>query len=238
MHTISNGRGAVAAQAAYAQSKAQNYVALQNGHVAQHNGPVDELVALTFRTMRHELGVSQATLARRAGASVTTIEALEAGAVHGLPGWSELRRIIAAYAAMVHADLSPIENRLRRYFDRPSQDTALTHDGTRQTVAHGRNGKRAQPVSAAHNLRPKKPALRRLVTLGLPLVVALGVATTAHTSPQSLFAVADTMPVSVRSFAQASLAMITPVKSHRAEGLLWIDAADPRTRKADRLKTR
>ena len=196
----------------------------------------DELVGLTFRTMRHELGISQATLARRVGASVTTIEALEAGVVRGLPGWSELSRIIAAYAAMVHTDLSPIENRLRWYFDQAdaTESMAFTHDGSRQAVSSNRSVARAKPVTAVRKTR----AWRRVLTVGIPLLAALGVATTAHTSPQALFAVADTMPISMRSFAQAGLAMITPVKSYRAEGLTWIEANDPRSRKSDRLKAR
>ena len=200
----------------------------------------DELVGLTFRTMRHELGISQATLARRVGASVTTIEALEAGVVRGLPGWSELSRIIAAYAAMVHTDLSPIENRLRWYFDQADagDSLALTHDGSRQSLSPNRTGRHAKPLVAVREPRRRTRAWRRLLTVGIPLLTALGLATTAHTSPQALFAVADTMPLSMRSFAQAGLAMITPVKSYRAEGLTWIEAADPRSRKSDRLKAR
>jgi DNA-binding XRE family transcriptional regulator len=196
---------------------------------------IDDLVGMTFRTMRHDLGVSQATLARRVGASVITIEALEAGAVRGLPGKSDLRRIIAAYAAMVHADLTPIEQRLFRYFEVPEQTNLISvRDQGHKPGTSKRPNRSTSKLGRVIGFL----SLRRVLTLGIPLLTALGVATTAHTSPQSLFAVADTMPVSMRSFAQAGLAMITPVKSHRAEGLLWIDTADPRSRKADRLKTR
>ena len=249
MFQVSSSRGAVAAQSAQLQTQVRSLQSASQRAASQsipltfaqpHATLADELVGLTFRTIRHDLGISQATLARRVGASVTTIEALEAGVVRGLPGWSELSRIIAAYAAMLHTDLSPIENRLRWYFDQADAGDrmALTHDGSRQPVSSNRTGMRAKPPAAEREPRRKKRAWRQLLTLGIPLLTALGVATTAHTSPQALFAVADTMPVSMRSIAQAGLAMITPVKSYRAEGLTWIEAADPRSRKSDRLKAR
>jgi DNA-binding XRE family transcriptional regulator len=227
MLSISSGRGAAADTTGAPRGHtrtAQTHQKYGQPALVTH----DELVALTFRTMRLELGVSQATLARRVGTSVTTIEALEAGLIRGLPGWSELKRIIAAYAAMMHTDLSPIENRLKWYFDLPGPNTPA-----RGRDSHTGKASVTKPVRRAGGL-----SLRRILTLGLPLLTALGVATAAQTSPQTLFAVADTMPASMRSIAQASLALITPVNSYRAEGLTWIDAADPRTRKGDRLKAR
>jgi DNA-binding XRE family transcriptional regulator len=234
MRSVSDGRGAVSDYPTALLSSANvSNPGLAAATSVDGRDEYDELIGLTFRTMREHVGASQAALAQHLGISEHVVEALEAGSAVGLPDRAEIQRVVAGYAHMVQADLTPIESRLLRHVE--VSQARIVPAGV--AVAPTLKAAGTPPKNVAKR-RTKSVWRKRALALGLPIVAALGVATTAQTSPQSLFAAVNTFPDSLRPFAYAGLNMMTPVKSHRADGLLWIEASDPRTRKADRLPGR
>jgi len=73
----------------------------------------DEELAVIFREMRRASGVTEEQIAGRLATSVSTIEALESGALSELPDWSELKRIVTTYAAQLGLDSRPILRRMQ-----------------------------------------------------------------------------------------------------------------------------
>jgi hypothetical protein len=72
----------------------------------------DEELAVIFREMRRALGVSREQIAGRLATPVTTVEALEHGALSDLPDWPEVSRIVTTYASQLGLDSRPILRRL------------------------------------------------------------------------------------------------------------------------------
>jgi hypothetical protein len=223
--------------------------------------PLDALTGMTFRTIREQSGLSRHVTAVRVGTTLAVIDALEVGNVAALPDTQELHRIIDAYSVIAAVDLGPIEHRIRRLMAPPIQapvvqapmTTGHMNDAIADTAtaaalaqpapsrdASARVTQRAVQPAPVPPQRVKQRRLSplRIVLAGVPLLAVLVVGTTAQTSPQTLLAAADSMPFIMRSVVYSGLAMITPVKTHRAEGLTWIEAADPRSRKTDRLPVR
>lgn len=72
----------------------------------------DAELATIFREMRRAADISAQQMAGRLATPVETIEALENGALLALPEWTELTRIVTAYAALLGLDSRPILRRL------------------------------------------------------------------------------------------------------------------------------
>lgn len=72
----------------------------------------DAELATIFREMRRAADVPREQMASRLATSIETIDALESGAINALPQWSELTRIVTAYAAQLGLDARPILRRL------------------------------------------------------------------------------------------------------------------------------
>jgi DNA-binding transcriptional regulator YiaG len=230
--------------------------------------PLDALTGMTFRTIREQSGLSRHVTAVRVGTTLAVIDALEVGNVAALPDTQELHRIIDAYSVIAAVDLGPIEHRIRRLMAPPIHapvvqallqagvsaghvDGVMTHAVPAEVRAQpapnratsAPMGRAAQPATQPVAAPPPRANRRqlsplRIVLAGVPLLAVLVIGTTAQTSPQTLLAAADSMPFIMRSVVYSGLAMITPVKTHRAEGLTWIEAVDPRSRKTDRLPVR
>jgi transcriptional regulator with XRE-family HTH domain len=230
-----NGRGTVQAnvreassQEAYQEASRPRSVSYSHSAFQQHPR-ADALTGLTFRTIREQEGLAISVLARRVGATPATIEVLESGQLSAFPGRAELTRLLAAYAVIAATDLTPIAQRLDKLLPH------LTEIERQQAAAHQEYfGEHHATQTLTQRTRFKS---MRVLLAGAPLLAILVLATTAHTSPQTLLAVTDTMPALMRGYAKSGLAMITPVKLTQSDGLVWIEVADPRSRKADRLMT-
>ncbi|MDA7947887.1 MAG: helix-turn-helix domain-containing protein [Hyphomicrobiaceae bacterium] len=77
----------------------------------------DTELATIFREMRRAMGVSRERIAGRLATSVETIDVLESGDLLALPEWSEVSRVVTAYAAQLGLDSRPILRRMKGQFD-------------------------------------------------------------------------------------------------------------------------
>ena len=74
---------------------------------------VDEDLGRLFCEMRRVVGGTAEEIADRLRAELTTIAALEEGAIRALPDWQETERVVSDYAALLSLDATPILDRLR-----------------------------------------------------------------------------------------------------------------------------
>jgi len=74
--------------------------------------PPDDEIAELFREMRQATGLSPGQIADELGTTVENINLLEQGQLSRLPPWTETRRIIRAYTALLGLDADPVMRRV------------------------------------------------------------------------------------------------------------------------------
>lgn len=125
----------------------------------------DAKLAAVFRQMRAIVGLSEAEMARRIGTNLSTVLDFEAGAVHALPAWPEIVRIVDRYAELSEIDPSPILSRLLTLIpaSAPTQPVPIQPIGPSASKPTAR--KLAPPITIA-----AKPTVRQALPPGPSLV--------------------------------------------------------------------
>lgn len=72
----------------------------------------DAEVAELFRDLRAATALSEMDLAARIGTRPDVVQALEQGALHALPPWTETCRVVNAYGTMLNLDVRPLLRRI------------------------------------------------------------------------------------------------------------------------------
>lgn len=226
---------------------------------------IDPVLGQLFRTMRTTLGRPPEVIASVIGTTTDVIARLEAGDLRALPPLPETRRLITAYGQILELDVRPILHRLEQQLEpqlalsrmpaatpappAPLPQVARLPTGpaaARAPVQHPLPARpRAAPTTATGPLQQVIAATaavagtlrHRARSAGWQKVVAavavagmLGALWLAGPIIGAVTATADLMPGS-RTGGSRQAAIRAP----GADGLVWIDVADPRTRKADRL---
>lgn len=214
-----------------------------------------------FLELRRALKLSMPEVARRLDTSVGVVEALETGDVRRLPPWPETIRIVSDYtrlggidplpmlevirsemkAAEATLDLAPRSDAainaqalINRLQEASRQAARAVNSGLPSASAAVRNVSLASLKAAALDVW-RRPRTRRekiwLVISGMlamAFVLALGDTRTAQT-------VASVLPSPLSDAVRGINDMLIRSVAPKREGLIWIDLADPRLRKSDKL---
>ena len=228
--------------------------------IDERSSGVDPVLANVFQTMRASVGLPPGDLVRVLRTRPEVLANLEAGRVRALPPLPETVRLIKDYGALLHIDIEPILSRIKEQTGekRPPLTAARATLGNRiKSIIHLALPARAQrQVAAPPSLRtvPKsiraEPAaqsstekaarrpgrrLRALVTAGISTALLMGAVWTAQSQPSTFYAAVDQLPPGLAKSLRRGLEMISLSLTSSRDGLTWIEANDPRRRKADKL---
>lgn len=91
------------------------------------------------------------------------------------------------------------------------------------------------PPARRPRRRFRLPSPRVAVWLGTPVAVAICVALVAKMAPQVLYSTVEAMPFAIRAPLRPSVDYLVTSTAPVRDGLRWVDAVNPRSRKSDRL---
>lgn len=200
------------------------------GEVAAHDAAHDDLRAEAARTqaarffydLRRGLRMARVAIANRVGTDASVIEALETGNLGALPPWPQTLRIVTDYARLVQLDPRPVLHAL--HFAISHRQQMLANEGLAKRL-YRKLCSIPRAFGEAHHQRSH--ALTWAAGVGVPAVLMGSLALTSGLQASQL----PRPLASMLGFDNAARA--ESIK--RLEGLVWIDAADPRQRRGDKL---
>jgi len=207
---------------------------------------VDSEVGQLFGELRKALGIPIPTLAAVLGTHPGTLTALETGEISRLPGWQETERVVRSYTGLAGIDPGPVLARIRLEIDRAS---AASHANPATPAPAPRNAPLPRPQSAPASPHATRLARRaesdddptggRVPAIASKLrtrrAAAVGSAVGIILVLLMLAPLASRLPGPMRR-AMQSVADVVPWTGTRVlNGMRWIDSADPRSRRSDKL---
>ena len=215
--------------------------------VSERPTGVDERVAAIFRDMRVGLGVSAANLAHALGTTVAVIETLESGRVRAFPAWPETVRIVSELGKLHRVDTRPILARIRDQVGpaglgqvpktAPATRTPVDKHPLLRIRDRARSARReAWREGAQHARRQVRRAARALFAISTPVALFGGVLWLAQTQPALISRGVAKLPEPVARVVRPAAEYLVVQMAPRREGMRWIEVADPRTRKSDKLR--
>lgn len=197
-----------------------------------------------FRDLRQIFRLSREQVAQRLATRADIIAALEAGDVRALPPWPETCRIVGTYAGFARLDPRPILHSIETMIAYNRHATAAVPQSMLARLSH-----RSAPVlatlghigsnifaegSAAWNwvTRGRRSTGRVLFLVALPIALIVLLTQTAV-----LEAGVSQLPEPVARIVRGAQDYVTLQLAPIRNGLRWVDVADPRTRRGDKLKT-
>ena len=164
------------------------------------------------------------------------ISALEAGAVQRLPLWPEISRVVTAYATPLGIDPNALLHLIADEFEyvmlghaRP-QAAHLTPPATGDQAAgeEATTSAPARTMSAAILSAFRKPTV-------IVSMVSLAVLGVVATQTPVLKSMTRRLPAPAANYMRSATDSFSGLFATKREGLTWIEAADPRSRRADKL---
>jgi len=197
-----------------------------------------------FRGLRQIFRLSREQVAQKLATRVDIIAALEAGDVRKLPPWPETCRIVCTYAAFARLDPRPILHSIETLIAENGQAAAavpqsmlarLSQRGAPALAALADFRSKAFAAgSVAWNraARDRRRAGRAILAVAVPVALLVLLTQTAV-----LEAGVAQFPAPVARFVRGAQDYVTLQLAPIRHGLRWVDVADPRTRRGDKLKT-
>lgn len=197
-----------------------------------------------FQELRRAFRLTREQAAQRLATRVDIVAALEAGDVRQLPPWPETCRIIRTYAGFAHLDPRPVLNSIEVLLGADAH-AGTPHRGLLPRLSEHRayavavlgRGRRRAAAAAAHGWHQAlherhSRASRVLFAVAVPvaLIVLL-------TQTSVLEAAVSQLPPSVARIVRGAQDYVTVQLAPVRDGLRWIDVADPRSRRSDKLPT-
>lgn len=198
-------------------------------------------VARFFIDLRRAIGATSLQIAAQLRTHAGVIAALERADVETLPPWPETQRVVLGYVAWAEIDGRPVLSALAALYSEAEHRRQMAQRfaavrpaiiASAERLRHASivfaEGAKRLPREALNQAR-ERPA-RTFYALSLPLGLVL-----ALLNSNVLAAAAQQMPRPVVRAAvalQDALAVRFPAVR---EGLRWIEVADPRSRRADKL---
>ena len=196
----------------------------------------DEQLGNIFRNMRLSLRLSRDAMARRLGIQASIVNSFEAGAVTALPHWKETARIIGGYCELVRIDPEPILWRISSQLQAAAGQTRAAsvrpHSPPSASSLPARRAERTMPRSGRGRRRA-----RTLFVLTAPIALLAGAIYVAQTAPGEVYGAIRLLPDPIARPVRAGFDYFMLLTAQRRDGLRWLDAGDPRSRKADKLQT-
>ncbi len=198
-----------------------------------------------FLDLRQVFRISREKAAQQLATRVDIIAALEAGDVRKLPPWPETCRIVRTYAAFARLDPRPVLHSIEtliaynRHVTAAGPQSMLARLSQRgapalAALADFRSKAFAAAGSVAWNraMRDHRRAGRAILTVAVPIALLVLLTQTAV-----LQAGVAQFPEPVARFVRGAQDYVTLQLAPIRHGLRWVDVADPRTRRGDKLKT-
>jgi hypothetical protein len=217
-----------------------------------------------FRDLRRALRLSLPDLAIRLGTRIDVVTALERGEIDRLPPWPETVRVVNGFTSLGRIDPRPVLGIIRAQMergatvvgDRPRRPLRSLAQAAAQAVGRAANTARTAASLAWHERGAAAlswiatDAAERAVPVGMRhtrswpsrtgvlvvLVLSLTVATYIVRNTGLEAAFADLRTPMFRLVNRAQDYILRQTAATR-EGLKWIDVDDPRSRRADRLRS-
>lgn len=166
--------------------------------------------------------MARVAVANRIGCDASVIEALETGNLGALPAWPQTVRVVTAYTHIVQLDPRPVLHAL--HFAHSHHQHMLASEGFAKRLYRKVMGATA---ASGDNRQRSSRVLTWAAGIGGPAVL------------MGSLAIASGLQASQLSGSLASMFGIEQGSRaesiKRLEGLMWIDAADPRQRRGDKL---
>jgi len=211
--------------------------------VAERSVGRDERLGAIFTQMRSVVGSSVEDVAQLIGARPELIRLLESGDLRGLPSWQETQDVVTRYARWVNVDPHPLLERMHDQLLGARGDIGAVETATPGTSV---NQRRASPSVAPPEARDavqqnrragrrRRSRQRALLAFTAPLLACAAAVYLAHARPAPVMTTLHALPASIERPVLGALDLILHHTSPRRDGLVWIEVADPQSRKSDRL---
>jgi hypothetical protein len=220
-----------------------------------------------FQDVRARIGLPLEEIARRLSADPRVVHALESGAVAALPAWPEVERIVTLYMRALSLDPAPPLRAIAAAIEQqaiaararlapqgaaplalPSPAAAASavpepadviepsaqEDETPEQDEAATGGAKARLAGLVQ--LPRLP-LRRLARTGAVLAAMAAVAGGAVLLVQSSLMKSGRLPAPAAEFMRSASDSVALFFAPKRDGLRWIEVADPRTRRGDKLQT-
>jgi hypothetical protein len=209
----------------------------QQGAAPWQSGPLPSF-ARHFLEMRQHTRLSVDEVAGWLNTTPDVIAALEAGAVQRLPLWPEISRVVTAYATPLGIDPNALLHLIADEFE---------------SVMLGRSHPQATPLPqssppvADHEAREDAETLAPARTMSAAILSAfrkpsvivsmasLAVLAVVATQTPVLKSMTRLLPAPASNYMRSATDSFSGLFATKREGLTWIEAADPRSRRADKL---
>ena len=206
----------------------------------------DEELALLFQQMRQVAAVDRMALASHLHTTPDVIATFEAGEIDSFPPWAETVRIVTTLTKLVAIDSEPILERIAKHAHEPTEISQFTQPVSQPITQEIVPEAAPASVKKTERKAPKKfdhviPALKFALPSGRAIAVAaipFAMAFAFMMAPS--FDKQNRISGPLGNYARAGWEMLLwSSNSVRdgLEGLRWIETDDPRSRKADKLKT-
>lgn len=176
-----------------------------------------------FFDLRRGMRMARVAIANRIGTDPIVIEALETGTLDHLPPWPQTVRVVTDYTRLVNLDPRPVLHALH---------FALAHHQkmrAKETFVQRFWRKiDALPTSLSEARHQRSHVLTWSAGLGVPAVLIGSLMLTSGLQASQL-----PRPLASMLGLESGVSRAESIK--RLEGLVWIDAADPRQRRGDKL---
>jgi hypothetical protein len=193
----------------------------------------DEQLGGIFRNMRLSLRLSREGMARRLGIGPSIVDTFEAGVVTALPHWNETVRIVGGYCELCRVDPDPILWRISSQLQAAASHVrAATTPSPATASARPRRSERS-------GQRPgrRRQRARTFFALTMPIALLAGAIYVAQTLPGEVYRGIRHLPEPLATAARAGFDYLILMTAPRREGLRWLEAGDPQSRKTDKLIT-
>lgn len=220
-----------------------------------------------FQDVRARIGLPLEEIARRLSADPRVIHALESGAVAALPGWPEVERIVTLYMRALSLDPAPPLRAIAAAIEQqaiaararlaphgaaplalpppvaaasaapepaPGIEPSAQEDETPEQDEAASGGAKARLAGLVQ--LPRLP-LRRLARTGAVLAAMAAVAGGAVLLVQSSLMKSGRLPAPAAEFMRSASDSVALFFAPKRDGLRWIEVADPRSRRGDKLQT-
>lgn len=175
-----------------------------------------------FFDVRRGLRLARVAVANRIGTEPRVIEALETGALDRIPAWPETVRIVTAYTHLVGMDPRPVLHALHFAYAHHQEQVA------KRTWLERLRSKIASVTEASDDARGlRSQRLKWAAGISVPAALAGSLMLTSGLQASQLSRPLASMFGIERDTRAESI--------RRLEGMVWIDAADPRQRRGDKL---
>lgn len=175
-----------------------------------------------FHDLRRGLRMARVAIANRVGTDPDIIEALEAGALDCLPAWPEIVRVVSRYTQLAQLDPRPVLHAL--HFAVQHRQQVLARESLAQRWCRKL---RSSSGKGSTRQAGRSATLQWVAGIGVPAVLV-----------GSLMLTSGLQASQLRGSLASMLGLEPATRAEsikRLEGLVWIDAADPRKRRGDKL---